>query len=282
MIGCHISKHKKLSIGDSLLYFCDIFKKQNFTLKCASIFISNPMSHNYLLKQDDQENLKQTIKKLDISIIAHGSYCDVPWNNSENLKFVVEELKICEYVGIKGLVIHLSKKPLDEIIPSLISINKLFQGNTTKLYLETPAINTNNPENIHYASIEQIKTLVEKLGKISDLFGVCIDTAHIHISGIDLSTYEKADVYFKEIEKIIKNGNVSDLFVLHLNDSTQELGKGKDNHEALMKGKIWKGYKYKDSGLKAIFEFIKRNNIITILERKDGLLGDFELINENF
>ena len=263
MFGFHINKDKT-TISKSIEYH---HKKTKF--ECAAIFISNPRAHSKISEDDE---LKSTIEKLNLTIIAHGSYCDVPWKNEKNMSFVLAELNMCHSYGIKGMVIHLSKSSIEEIKPALVN---LLSKTKCKLYLETPAINKSD-----YATPEQLLTLIKELDLYKDKLGICIDTAHIHISGVDLSSYKKAKAYFDKIEEIIKI--YPDMFMLHLNDSTQELGKGRDQHEALMKGKIWKGFKFEESGLCAIFEFIKRNNIITILERKEGLIDDFKLINRYY
>ncbi|MFO7794423.1 MAG: deoxyribonuclease IV [Candidatus Nanohaloarchaea archaeon] len=65
--------------------------------------------------------------------------------------------------------------------------------------------------------------------------GVCIDTCHAHAAGYNLSDEQGFEDMMQEIREDLGLENVE---VLHLNDSKDELGSEKDNHEHIGEGNI--------------------------------------------
>ena len=70
--------------------------------------------------------------------------------------------------------------------------------------------------------------------KIQKRIGFCVDTAHVHGSGLyDLRTRAGVDRMYADIDKY---GHVE---LIHLNDSLVALGSRKDRHQSLGCGEIW-------------------------------------------
>jgi endonuclease IV len=197
------------------------------------------------------------------TIIAHNCYVSQPW--SGNVEFILEQLEVCRRCGIVGFVLHLPKK-CDNILPILAKM--IVPG--VKIYLETPAVidsNYDTPEKIN-----NLFGLIRQIDPHLTHFGICIDTAHLHVNGIILKSAKNMNDYLDGLQVPIEN------IMFHLNDSENALHVGPDKHAALLKGKIWAGDR---SGLDAILRFIKTNNIPTILERDSNELynHDFTIIN---
>ena len=291
-------------------------------MSTAAIFVSNPRGLQIILKDKEGEELKQFINKSKMSIIAHSSYVAFLWTKDKEkvdtyLKFVLKELAVCKEYNISGLVIHLPKegilkqKYIQKIMHKLI--NAATATGEPIIYLETPAI---IPMYANYDTADKLSRLFHIIHKLdggssggsssggsggssggsgsssggsgssggSQLFGLCIDTAHIWTSGNDISTYDGAKRWFTELMDAPYIPH--DKIIIHLNDSERELGHGPDKHAALTKGKIWEKYQtrgqLKTSGLFFIMEFAKKYNIPLILERrnKEMLADDYIVLNK--
>lgn len=82
-------------------------------------------------------------------------------------------------------------------------------------------------------SFGELREMVE--GTSQDNVGVCIDTCHAHAAGYDISSEEGFSDMVQEIREDLGLENVK---VLHLNDSKDERGSEKDNHEHIGEGNI--------------------------------------------
>ena len=82
-------------------------------------------------------------------------------------------------------------------------------------------------------SFGELRQMVE--GTEQENVGVCIDTCHAHAAGYNLSDDEGFEDMIQEIREDLGLENVD---VLHLNDSKDERGSEKDNHEHIGEGNI--------------------------------------------
>jgi deoxyribonuclease-4 len=113
---------------------------------------------------------------------------------------------------------------------------------------------------------EEISSLIEKLG--NKKFGVCFDTCHAFASGYDLRTSEKVIETIKNFNDTI---SITNLQVLHLNDSKGKINENKDRHEHIGLGSIGK------AGFKEILNNKYFENIPIIMETPvDKIRGDKE------
>lgn len=215
-----------------------------------------------------------------LAVVAHGTYMDFPWHGKPHpAHFIRQELEMCARAGIFGLVVHLGKPPIAEVmkyIPRLISAER-----ETLIYLEVPHV---KPENSHYETPEKLAALFREIRTIDKTlcrFGLCIDTAHLWSCGVDLQSFEDGEDWLRRLEAVA-DVIPPDRIIFHLNDSLDTRGSGIDHHAALLEGKIWGEYKDQpaQSGLAAFVNYAVRNNIPTILERKppEALLGDYAVI----
>jgi len=82
-------------------------------------------------------------------------------------------------------------------------------------------------------SFGELREMVE--GVKHENVGVCIDTCHAHAAGYNLSDDQGLEDMLQEIKNDLGLKNVK---VLHLNDSKDERGSEKDNHEHIGEGNI--------------------------------------------
>jgi deoxyribonuclease-4 len=84
-------------------------------------------------------------------------------------------------------------------------------------------------------SMGELRQMMETCETDNGKIGVCIDTCHAHASGYDLKTEEGFSDFLQEIEEDL---GLEAVKVIHLNDSKDERGSEKDNHEDIGYGNI--------------------------------------------
>ena len=178
-------------------------------------------------------------ENIDINnVICHAPYI-VNLANKEilskwefSINFLKNEIKRCEQLGIKYMVVHPGsslKNDRNECLKNISdALNYIINYDTkVTILIETMAgkgtecgINT-----------LEIKTILDNI-IFKDKIGVCIDTCHLNDSGIDLKYF---DDYLNEFDKLI---GINKIKCIHVNDSKNILGSKKDRHENIGFGTI--------------------------------------------
>jgi deoxyribonuclease-4 len=86
---------------------------------------------------------------------------------------------------------------------------------------------------------------------------VCLDTAHAFEAGYNTATAEGLEMWVRDIIKYI---SIEKVEVLHLNDSKNPLGSGRDNHQNIGDGFIG------EAGIKGIINHPKLAHLPLIME----------------
>ena len=265
IIGSHVSFNSSDqlvgSLSQALSYDANTF-----------MFYTGAPQNTNRAKIDDNLTKKaiEMMKENDISldnIIIHSPYIINLANNKEDdkynfsIRFLKEEVKRCEQIGIKYLVLHPGSHVglgeeigLSNIISALNEVNK--DNNSVIILLETMAgkgteLGTN---------FNQIKTIIDGV-KDKSKIGVCLDTCHLNDAGYDMS---KFDSVLDEFDKTV---GLSYVHCIHINDSKNPLGAHKDRHENIGYGTL---------GFKNIIDIIynkRLENIPKILETP--WIGDY-------
>jgi deoxyribonuclease-4 len=68
--------------------------------------------------------------------------------------------------------------------------------------------------------------------------GLCIDTCHIYVSGVDLCDDDQVDAFVGDIERTI---GLDRLRALHVNDAAAALGSNRDRHANMLEGAMGEG-----------------------------------------
>ena len=170
------------------------------------------------------------------NIIVHAPYIINLANDGSNydfaIKFLKEEIKRVDKLGMKYLVLHPGShvglgidKGLNNIINGLNFV--LSEDNNVVVCLETMAGKGSELG----TSFEQIKKIIDGV-KLNNKLMVCLDTCHINDAGYDLNNFDKV---LDEFDKVI---GLNKLACIHVNDSKNEKGSHKDRHENIGIGTI--------------------------------------------
>ncbi|MBE6155520.1 MAG: deoxyribonuclease IV [Firmicutes bacterium] len=199
---------------------------------------------NTLRKPIDEESVRKAHEYMQENginpenIICHAPYIINLANKSKpeawefSVSFLKQELKRCEALGIKYIVLHpgsavshTKEEALENICDAL---NDIINVDTkVMILLETMAgKGTECGRNV-----EEIKNILDNI-IFKDKIGVCLDTCHLHDSGIDLTTF---DEYLEKFHELI---GIHKIKCIHINDSLNQLGSHKDRHANLGYGKI--------------------------------------------
>ena len=191
---------------------------------------------NTLRKPIDMENTKEAWElmkenNIDINtVICHAPYIVNLANNLDERKydfsisFLTEEIKRCEEMGIKYIVLHPGSSvgidrntALDNIAFALNQILK--NDHSVTILLETMAGKGTEIG----CNLEEIKYLIDHIER-KELIGVCIDTCHLNDAGYDM---KKFDEFMDQFNKVI---GINYIKCVHVNDSKNALGTHKDRH----------------------------------------------------
>lgn len=298
MIGCHVRYND--GCLKSISEHIETADSYGVKINAIQIFAIEPTGWKQMLTPDDINDLGEYFGSTDDSrptLYIHGSYVNYIYNQRpQNTGNAARELIIGSKIHAKGVIIHLSRKPIDIIINAVrsvyerlsTSLGKLSKDeaeqiirNLPKIYLET---NTAKPNDDSYETPMKLRKLYEEIYSTSvtimdtsmqlkDLVGLTIDTSHVHASGYDIRGRKKLTEYLAHIE-IIRNMGFDIMF--HLNDSKHPLGSAKDVHMSLFDGVLFGPYKHnpRESGLYDLLKYCEETNTPAILERKALLCDD--------
>lgn len=166
-------------------------------------------------------------------IINLGSYKDDTFELA--VRFLQEEIKRTDYIGVKNIVLHpgaYTDKDAEYGIARIAEgLNEVLAGvkhTDVKIALETMAGKGTEIGR----SFEEIAAIIEKVDDNSKL-SVCMDTCHIHDAGYDI--VNDFDGVLEQFDRTI---GLDRLAVVHLNDSKNFRGAGKDRHAPIGAGLI--------------------------------------------
>lgn len=275
IIGPHIDRNKSFSDSITKMKDC-ILNRTNFEITAMAMFVAGPRTFNVNIDDCDIEFIKNN----NLQVFVHNTYLSVPWKGTDMaIRSLKKQLELCHQINAKGFIIHLPKNESnDTIIKQLKEI--LNHEIAVCIYLETPAISKGSVFHCPNRLNSLFSSIKQELDPNEMYFGLCIDTAHIWSSGVDISDYSNARDWLNDLN--IKN------IMFHLNDNVRPLGVAPDQHQALMEGEIWKSYKgtslenQKKSGLYAVLQYAQDNKCPIILERKmdNNFFQDYLIIND--
>lgn len=186
-------------------------------------------------------------------------------------RIILEELKVCEEIGAKYLVIHPgsskdhSKTSNDPhgigagIETLALTLNQLCLKNTfsTKMLIENTAYGKSN-----VGSNLQDFVALQNLLEFPEKIGFCLDLAHCYAYGYPL---DPVDDFVNLLNSTMELKNID---LVHLNDSATKLGSRIDQHKTPGEGYI---------GIKPLREFVKHKETIyipTIMELPPATVQD--------
>jgi len=205
------------------------------------------------LQGNDVENFRKKLNESKIdrdSIFVHMPY--LPNLSSSNSKLhkkstnaLIEEMKRCSTLGIPYIILHLGKHGekgkedgINQLQKACISATKdrIRDYKSVMVILENSA----GERNSIGSKFDELGLILDKLkssSSRSNSFGICLDTCHAFAAGYDLRTKEGVNDTLDEFRSKI---GLSNLKVIHLNDSKEDLNSNRDRHEHIGLGKIGK------------------------------------------
>lgn len=188
------------------------------------------------------EITKKAIKKMEEmkidydKVIVHAPYIVNLANDDANkynfaINFLKEEIKRCELLGIKKLVLHPGSHVglgVDKGIENIIfALNQVLQDTNVIILIETMAGKGSEIG----SNFQEVKRIIDGVVNKCNI-GVCMDTCHLNDAGYDVSNFDKI---LDEFDKII---GLEYLYCIHINDSKNINGSHKDRHENIGYGEI--------------------------------------------
>lgn len=186
------------------------------------------------------EEAVSIMKENDISldnVIVHAPYIINLANDSEDkydfsIRFLIDEIKRCEELGVKYLVLHPGSHVglgIDKGIENIIfALNRVNLSNSNVIILLETMAGKGSEIGSNFFEIKRIIDGIDDKSKI----GVCLDTCHLNDSGYDISDFDKLLLEFDSIV------GLDYVHCVHINDSKNVLGARKDRHENLGYGSI--------------------------------------------
>lgn len=234
-IGAHVSSSKSLDI---------VFDRgREVGAQSIQFFLRSPRSWTSVEKKDEEKELfVKKSRTYNISPkVAHASYLFNLASPDENLfnkslKGVIQDLKLCEEIGIDYYVIHAGKTKGESKESGIERIKKAFE----KIFRDVPLkrccflLETLAGQRGEVGeSIHEIKQLIEPFEGVK--IGVCIDTAHLFASGYRIDRDDGLLEYKEAFNNLI---GLEKIKLIHCNDSKVPFGSKKDRHEHIGKGFI--------------------------------------------
>ena len=230
IIGSHVSFKKEDqmlgSVKEAISYGANTFM----------FYTGAPQNTNRIPINDNLTfEAKKLMKENNIDInnvIVHAPYIINPANNKNddfNIKFLKEEIKRVEMLGITKLVLHpgshvgLGK---DEGIKNIIKCLNNTLTNDTKVTICIETMAGKGTELMY--DFNDIKYLLNNI-KIKDKVKVCLDTCHVNDAGYDIKCV------IDDFDRII---GLDNLKCIHINDSKNVKASHKDRHENFGLGTI--------------------------------------------
>jgi len=231
-IGCHLSIAKGFEAAGK-----DAVKISANTFQ---YFTRNPRGSK--AKKTDELDIAAFLKLSEehglSAVIAHAPYtlnpCSANEKNREFARMVMkEDLERTEYLPYGIYIFHPGShvgQGIDagiELIAGLLN-DLLHEDMTTTVLLETMA-GKGSEIGKRFEELAYILDMV----KLKEKMGICLDTCHVYDAGYDI--VNDLDGVLDEFDRII---GLDRLKAVHLNDSKNMLGSGKDRHEKLGEGTI--------------------------------------------
>lgn len=203
-------------------------------------FTRNPRgSAAKALNPVDINKMKELIKQSDFGpLVAHAPYTlnlasSKPEARDFSMRVLREDLERMEVVGASYIVLHPGSHVGDGLKTGILRISSALKEVVTgkervMVLLETMS---GSGTEVGY-TFEQLYEIIDKTGN-PDAFGICFDTCHALGAGYDI--IDSLDEVLLKFDEIL---GLSNLKVIHLNDSKFPLGSRKDRHANLGEGKL--------------------------------------------
>ncbi len=212
------------------------------------IFSSSPrMWLSAMPSKESIEVFKKACADSDVKpVFIHAKYLvnlasDKKSLEEVSVKSLIHDLNVANAIGAKGVVVHLGGHRgrgfaivKDQLIKN---INLILQGSLgqARLLIENSA----GQQGKIASQLEEISFILKAIN--SSRLGWCLDTCHAWSAGYTAGEASGNTLVENDIVKQAKSLKILDkLMVLHVNDSRDGFGSGRDRHENLGEGLMGK------------------------------------------
>ncbi|GGF07798.1 putative endonuclease 4 [Halobacillus andaensis] len=234
-IGSHVSmKGKKMLLGAS---------EEAASYGSSTFMIYTGAPQNTRRRPIEELNIENGTKHMQDNgiedIIVHAPYIINIGNTTKpetfelGVDFLRNEIKRTEAIGSKQIVLHPGShvgqgadKGIAKIIDGLNEV--LHKDQTAQIALETMAGKGSECGR----SFEEIAQIIDGV-TLNEKLSVCLDTCHIHDAGYNV--VDDFDGVLDEFDRVV---GIDRIKVVHVNDSKNIQGAGKDRHENIGFGHI--------------------------------------------
>jgi len=213
--------------------------------QCFQIFSRNPRGRGERkISKEEIKQFKLNLKKAHF--LGHFNlhspyYLNLASPDEKKWQYfisvLVKDLKKCEILGSKFLVLHVGHhmgKGIDWGIKRVVqAIKKAFRKSKSKTFLLLENMAGQGTE--MGFRFQQLAKIIQLSAISNGRLAICFDTCHAFAAGYDLRNKKALDRTLKEFDKII---GLKYLKLLHGNDSKKDLGSRIDRHEHIGHGKI--------------------------------------------
>jgi len=236
VIGAHFSIAKGLHDA--------VYQAKTYGCNALQMFTKNATAwKERIVTLEEQERFEQARAETGIHAIAsHTSYL-INLASPDSKKHAMscaalkQELIRSSALKIPFCVLHPGAHMDSGIDAGLLkiseSINRIFSETaetTSRLLLETTAGQGSGLGH----TFEQLAQIIDRIEQ-KERTGVCLDTCHIFAAGYDIRTPETYRQTMNHFEAIL---GLSQLLVIHVNDSKKGLGSRVDRHTHIGKGAL--------------------------------------------
>jgi len=266
-------------------------KAKNIGANVLQIFNGNKrlstLSEKINVSNNDARDIKLFLKNNNIKLFIHSililNYCKDPKSprNRWGIDNIVYDINSAQKLGASGVVLHMGSYKTEKInlsyeecisnfIKSLIIILNETSKTKIPILLETPVAR----KFMVCGTTELFAKLYSKIPLVyRTRIKFCIDTQHIFASGYNVSNLNSLQDYFDKFDKLI---GVSNIKLIHLNDSKNEFDVRIDRHASIGKGFIFS--KDKESLVYILLYCIKRKIPIVLETGKSNYVREIKLL----
>ncbi len=255
-----------------------LIKAKKINANVVQIFNGNKklttLSEKIKTSNEEAKDIKSFLKEYKIKLFIHSiltlNYCKDPnsLRNRWGIDNIVYDINSAQKLGAIGVVLHMGSYKTEKIdlsydeciknfVKSLIIILKETSKTNIPILLETPVAR----KFMICGNTELFLKLYNKIPlKYRMRIKFCIDTQHIFASGYNIRNMNILKDYFEQFDKLI---GISNIKLIHLNDSKNEFNVRVNRHQSIGKGFIFS--KNKES-LVYILHLAMKRKIPIVLE----------------
>jgi deoxyribonuclease-4 len=217
-------------------------RQNDETGNCGQIFAGSPRTWSVPTYEDEEGQEFQELRDEEYQnpYVIHSTYLvnlATPKDDlfEKSLACLQAELDAASQLGVEYVVFHPGahtgsgrENGVERIAEGIDELD--IPENVTLLLENTAGKGTTLGK-----SMGELRQMIDQADTDDEKIGVCIDTCHAHAAGYDLVSEEGFDDFVQEVDEDLGREKVK---VLHLNDSKDERGSEKDNHEDIGYGNI--------------------------------------------